>query len=80
MTTIGANHRKMDFTFAQRLEQLMKERKLKANDVQRLTGVHCQCIYEYVQGVKQPNAFNIKRIAKGLKVSSDWLLGLSEKR
>ena len=31
MTTIGANHRKMDFTFAQRLEQLMKERKVSVN-------------------------------------------------
>lgn len=68
----------MDFTFSQRLEQIMILRNLYPRDVQRLTGVHKQNIYQYIQGVKQPNAYNLMRIAKGLGVSADWLLGLKE--
>ena len=67
-------HKKKDFTFAKRLEQLMIERKLYPRDVERLTGVRRQNIYQYIQGVKQPTAYNIKRIAEGLRISADWLL------
>ena len=73
---MSGEHRNKDFTFAQRLEQIMVEQQLYPSDVQRLTGVHRQNIYQYIQGVKQPSAFNIKRIAKGLHVSADWLLGI----
>lgn len=73
---MSGNHRNKDFTFAQRLEEIMVERQLYPRDVQRLTGVHRQNIYQYIQGVKQPTAFNVKRIAKGLHVSADWLLGI----
>lgn len=73
---MSGNHRNKDFTFARRLEQVMIERELYPRDVQILTGVHKQNIYQYIQGVKQPSAFNIKRIAKGLKISADWLLGI----
>lgn len=69
-------HKKKDLTFARRLEQIMLERQLYPGDIQRLTGVHRQNIYQYIQGTKQPNAFNVKRIAKGLRVSADWLLGI----
>lgn len=66
----------MDFTFAQRLEQIMRERQLSPAQVEKLTGVKRQKIYEYVTGTHQPNGFTIKRIALGLKVSADWLLGI----
>ena len=66
----------MDLTFGQRLNQLMIERRLYPRDVQRLTGVHRQNVYQYIQGVKQPSLYNAKRIAQGLKVSVDWLLGI----
>jgi len=56
----------------------MVERKLYPSDVQRLTGVHRQCIYEYVQGIKEPNLTSLAKLAHGLKVSADWLLGLKE--
>lgn len=67
-------HKKKDFTFAKRLEQLMVERGLYPRDIERLTGVKRQNIYQYIQGVKQPTAYNIKRIAEGLHISADWLL------
>jgi transcriptional regulator with XRE-family HTH domain len=70
------NHRKIDFTFGQRLEKLMIERQLYPGTVQKLTGVPRQYIYDYVQGIRQPTALNIRKIAEGLKVSADWLLGI----
>ena len=71
---MGNWHKKKDFTFAKRLEQLMVERGLYPRDIERLTGVKRQNIYQYIQGVKQPTAYNIKRIAEGLHISADWLL------
>ena len=71
---MGNRHKKKDFTFARRLDRLLVERKIYPRDVERLTGVRRQNIYQYIQGVKQPSAYNLKRIAEGLKVSADWLL------
>ena len=71
---MGDRHKKKDFTFAKRLEQLMVERGLYPRDIEQLTGVKRQNIYQYIQGVKQPTAYNIKRIAEGLHISADWLL------
>ena len=71
-------HIKKDFTFAKQLEQIMIERNLYPRDVEKLTGVRRQNIYQYIQGVKQPSAHNIKRIAEGLNVSADSLLGIKE--
>lgn len=73
MINIGS-HNKTDFTFAVRLEQLMRERNLYASDVARLTGIRRQRIREYTSGTYQPTAYAIRRIAIGLKVSADWLL------
>ena len=56
----------------------MLERNLYPRDIEKLTGVRRQRIYEYIQGIAQPSAFMLKRIAVGLNVSSDWLLGLSD--
>ena len=67
-----------DFTFAQRLEKLMIERNLYPRDVQRITGIKRQRIYEYLQGVTQPSAYNLRRIAEGLGISADWLLGITD--
>lgn len=66
----------MDLTFARRLNQIMIERELYPGDVQRLTGIKRQRIYEYIQGVVQPSAYNLKRLAEGLDISVDWLIGV----
>ena len=78
MTTIGANHRKMDFTFAQRLELIMKERNLCPSQIAKLTGLRRQRIHEYVSGTSHPNDYAIKKIAIGLNVSADFLLGIEK--
>ena len=68
----------IDFTFSQRLEQYMIAHGLYPKDVERLTGIKRRKIYEYVQGQRQPKAYTIKRIAEGLHVSADWLLGIEK--
>lgn len=77
---MNGNHKKIDLTFSKRLEQIMIERELYPSIVAKLTGIKRNVIHEYVQGTYQPTAYNIKRIAKGLNVSADWLLGLTDKR
>ncbi|MGN0449587.1 MAG: helix-turn-helix domain-containing protein [Ruminococcus sp.] len=71
---------KLDLTFSKRLEKIMFERDLYPAQVAKLTGVRRGMIYEYIKGAYQPTAYNIKLIAKGLNVSADWLLGLSEEQ
>ena len=66
------------YTFGDRLSQLMTERKLYSTDIAKITGIKRQSIDGYAQGVNQPSAFSIAQIAKGLRVSADWLLGLTE--
>ncbi len=73
---IIARHKKMDFTFAQRLEQIMHERQLYASDLSKITGIPERTIRDYTSGIYMPNAFAIKRIAVTLNVSADYLLGI----
>lgn len=77
---MNKNHKSLDLTFAKRLEQIMIERNLYPAQVEKITGVRRARVHEYIQGVYQPTAYNIKRIAVGLEVSSDWLLGITNKR
>lgn len=76
--TIINGNKITDLTFARRLDLLMVERGLYPGDVQRLTGIRRQRIYEYVQGTVQPSVYNLKRLAEGLGVSADWLIGVKD--
>ena len=62
--------------FSQRLNQIMIERNIYPQEVQRLTGVHRQCVYEYLRGNKEPTLTSLVKLARGLKVSTDWLCGI----
>lgn len=75
---VKGNHKRIDLTFAKRLEQVMIERSLYPSEIARLTGIKRNVIYAYIQGIYQPTAYNIKRIAISLHVSADWLLGISD--
>lgn len=70
---------KFDLIFAKRLEQIMIERDLYPAQVAKMTGIKRSRIYDYMKGTHQPTAFNLKRIAQGLNVSVDWLIGISNK-
>lgn len=69
----------MDFTFAIRLEQVMRERNLYPAQVAKLTGIRRQRIQEYLNGERQPTAFMIKLIAESLGISADWLLDIKNR-
>ena len=73
-----SGHKKMDLTVANRLNQIMNDRKLYPIDVSRLTGIKVRMIKYYVAGSSQPSAFMLKKLAVGLGVSSDWLLGIEK--
>lgn len=73
-----SSHKKIDLTFAKRLEQIMVERQLYPAQIAKITGIKRTVIYAYVDGTHQPTAFNIKRLAIGLNVSADWLLGITD--
>lgn len=75
-----SSHKKIDLTFAKRLEQIMIERQIYPAQVAKITGIKRSVIYAYVDGTHQPTAYNIKRLAIGLNVSSDWLLGITNDR
>ena len=64
--------------FPQRLNQIIVERGLYPSDVAKLTGVCKQKIYDYIKGTKEPRLSSFIKLARGLKVSADWLCGLEE--
>ena len=74
-----SSHHKMDFTFAQRLEQVMQERHLYPAQVAKLTGIRRQRIQEYLSGERQPTAYIIKTLAEKLNVRADWLLNIKNR-
>ena len=75
-----SSRKKIDLTFAKRLEQIMIERQIYPAQVAKITGIKRSVIYAYVDGTHQPTAYNIKRLAIGLNVSADWLLGITDDR
>lgn len=70
------DHRKIDLTFSNRLNQIIIERQIYPSQLANITGISKRAIYGYLQGYSQPTAYTLKRIAVCLKISSDWLLGL----
>lgn len=63
-------------SFAARLSRLLTERGLYPTEAERITGVSRQKIYAYMNGTASPSLKNLIRLAKGLKVSVDWLCGM----
>lgn len=74
-----STHRKIDLTFAKRLEETLIKQNIYPSQLMKISGVSRVNIYNYIAGTAQPTAFNIMRIAKGLNVSADYLLGLTDK-
>lgn len=66
--------------FATRLTEIMKETNTTQATLGDVVDVKRQTISLYMNGQSEPNAKQLTAIAKHLKVSSDWLLGLSEYR
>ena len=65
-------------SFPIRLRQAMHEKRFRAADVARATGITPSALSRYLSGENNPSPRNIVVIAQYLDVSSDWLLGASE--
>lgn len=64
--------------FAQRLKQLRKMRKLTMQEVADFVGVAKSTYAGYESGYRQPTIESIQIMARKLRTSADYLLGLTE--
>ena len=66
--------------FAKRLSNLLEEKGLTQREAGEMMGVSHVCISRYVKGDREPKISNVASLSKGLGVSVDYLLGLTEQR
>lgn len=71
---------KKDHSVRDRLSQVMKERNISPGMLSIKTGISDRMIRNYLKGKFQPTGYSLKMLAQGLGVSTDWLLGLEEKK
>lgn len=72
--------RSHDYSFSIRLEEYMRTEKLYPTSLSRKAGISRSMIYKYLDGSCFPDGLTLKKLAVKLKVSADWLLGLSDIR
>lgn len=65
---------------AKRMKELRKEKKLKQKDVAKILDVAWISYQRYEKGEREPMAPFIADFARYFGVSTDYLLGLSDKR
>jgi transcriptional regulator with XRE-family HTH domain len=64
-------------TLAERLTAAREERKLSRAQLSQATGISRRAIEHYEYGHYEPGAFCLKQLCQSLKVSADWLIGLT---
>jgi transcriptional regulator with XRE-family HTH domain len=64
--------------FSRRLRELRTQRELRQKELAQLVGLHYNHIGRYERGESQPTADTLKRLAKVLNVSVDYLIGGSD--
>ena len=64
--------------FAQRLTELITEKKLSKRALAQKIGVSAMSVSDWTTGKVQPTAENVYLCAEYLDVSSDYLLGLED--
>lgn len=65
--------------FAERLRTARDKRGLSQGDLAEASGIDRQLISKYERAVKQPGMDGLVRLARALKCSTDYLLGLKAK-
>lgn len=63
--------------FADRLADLMYDRKVTATDLEEAGVVVKSTLYKIIRKVHAPHTLTVARLATYFDVSADWLLGLS---
>lgn len=69
--------------FFDRFEQLMAEKGKKGLGIRTVAfycGVYPNTIYVYKERRSMPNAYQLEKLADYFKVSTDWLLGRTDRR
>ena len=62
--------------FGDRLEEILKKRRMKQSELADKTRISRPTICAYVNGLRIPRAEHVVVICEVLNCSSDWLLGL----
>ena len=65
--------------FAANMNKIIEEQKITLEELAENTGIMLATLQAYSQAKCIPRANNIIKIAKGLNVTSDYLLGLTDK-
>lgn len=65
-------------TFGERLQYARYLHNLSQRQLAEVSGVPRGTITVYEQNMTEPGAYNIRLFCKALKVSADYLLGLSD--
>ena len=66
--------------FTTRLQQIRTERGISRKEIAGVLEITPRTYQYYEEGKREPNYAKLILLAKHLKVSSDYLLGLSEKQ
>lgn len=66
--------------FASRLKELLKEKKVSQNKYASLIGVSNTCVSYWITNKRQPSADNIIMTAQYFNVTTDYILGVSDKK
>ncbi|QUG83974.1 helix-turn-helix domain-containing protein [Bacillus nitratireducens] len=62
----------------ERLKSLIEKRSITQQQLADAIGVSHVSVYNYVEGKKSPGTRTLQKIANYLKVTTDYLLGLSD--
>lgn len=67
-------------TFGQRMKELRIEKRMTQEQLGKIIGVTKASISGYENGTREPDQASTKRLAKLFDVSTDYILGVSEKK
>ena len=67
-------------TFSERLQQVRKEQGFSRKEIADILEITPRAYQYYEEGKREPNYDKLVVLARHLKVSSDYLLGLSDDR
>ncbi len=67
-------------TFSERLQQVRQEQGFSRKEIADILEVTPRAYQYYEEGKREPNYDKLVVLARYLKVSSDYLLGLSDNR
>lgn len=66
--------------FSKRIKELREENRLSQEELGKKIGLSSNTISTYERGYRQPTLDNLKKIAIILDVTTDYLLGLTDKK